>query len=77
MSKIAENMKPGSRFITLTKPLVSNAFEILDRRQYAMSWGAATAYIHARLVTEAYIHTYIFCGNYYFIFYCLGSKFDI
>ena len=49
MARIAERMKPGSRFITLTKQLPSSSFQLLDRRQYVMSWGEATSFIHIKL----------------------------
>eukprot|EP01041_Mallomonas_annulata_P009260 gene9260-19221_t len=45
----AEEMNPGSRFVTLTKSLPSSLFTISDSRRYAMSWGAATCYIHISL----------------------------
>lgn len=48
MSVLAEKMRSGSRFITLTKQLPSNEFILLDRRQYVMSWGEATSFIHVR-----------------------------
>lgn len=49
MSKMAEKLKPGSFFITFTKGLTSNKFEVLERKRYRMSWGPATVYIHRRL----------------------------
>jgi hypothetical protein len=48
MARVAERMKPGSRFITLTKQLPSSEFVLVDRRQYVMSWGEATSFIHIR-----------------------------
>ena len=48
MARVAERMKPGSRFITLTKQLPSPEFILLDRRQYVMSWGEATSFLHIR-----------------------------
>eukprot|EP00968_Pinguiococcus_pyrenoidosus_P013217 scaffold1197_cov228-Pinguiococcus_pyrenoidosus.AAC.3 len=44
----AETLKQGARVITLTKALNSSEFELLERKQYAMSWGPATAFIQIR-----------------------------
>ena len=41
-------MKPGARLITLTLPVTHGAFELLEKRNFKMSWGAATAFIHRR-----------------------------
>jgi len=49
ISKRAEGMKSGSKFITLTKSLSSEAFLIVNQRQYVMSWSPATAYIHLKI----------------------------
>jgi hypothetical protein len=48
MAVVAERMKPGARFITLTKQLPSAEFTLLDRRQYVMSWGEATCFMSIR-----------------------------
>jgi len=45
----AEALKPGAFVVTFTKGLTSNAFEIMERKRYKMSWGPATVYIHRRL----------------------------
>ena len=45
MSKMAEGLKPGAIFVTFTKGLNSNAFEILERKRCKMSWGPATGNI--------------------------------
>lgn len=46
IARLAEDrMKVGSRFISLTKRLPSEQFELIERRQYPMSWGPATAFI--------------------------------
>lgn len=37
MAKQAEKLKPGSVFITFTKGLGSDAFEIIERKRYRMS----------------------------------------
>mmetsp|Transcript_40577 Transcript_40577/g.41421 ORF Transcript_40577/g.41421 Transcript_40577/m.41421 type:complete len:126 (-) Transcript_40577:43-420(-) len=42
-------MRQGSRVITFTSPLPSSAFKILHKQKLAMSWGAATVYIHERV----------------------------
>ena len=44
----ADNMKPGSFFITFTKRLPSPKWEILEHESHRMSWGAATVYIQRR-----------------------------
>lgn len=46
---MAAEMKPGSIFVTFTKGLTSDAFEVLERKRYKMSWGPATVFIHRRL----------------------------
>jgi SAM-dependent methyltransferase len=45
---LADRMKPGARMITFTRHLPSDAFEIIDRVNLGMSWGAATCYVHVR-----------------------------
>lgn len=45
---LADRMKPGSRMITFTRHLPSDAFEVIDRVNLGMSWGAATCYVHVR-----------------------------
>ena len=49
MSREAEKLKPGAYFITFTKGLSSEKFEVLERKRYKMSWGPATVFIHRRL----------------------------
>ena len=49
VSKMAEQMKPGSMFISLTSSLSSSCFKIVYEYTLPMSWGAATCYIHQRL----------------------------
>ena len=46
---MATRLKPGAIFVTFTKGLNSDKFEVLDRRRYKMSWGPATVFIHRRL----------------------------
>ncbi len=42
LSKQAENLKPGSIVVTFTKGMTTQAFELLERKRYRMSWGPAT-----------------------------------
>ncbi|KAJ1449541.1 S-adenosyl-L-methionine-dependent methyltransferase [Pelagophyceae sp. CCMP2097] len=48
MSRQAESLKPGAYFVTFTKGLSSDAFDVLERKRYRMSWGPATVFIHQR-----------------------------
>lgn len=51
MNQIAHNavkMRPGSRLITFTSQLPSEAFKVTDKVNLGMSWGVATCYIHLR-----------------------------
>mmetsp|Transcript_12240 Transcript_12240/g.16993 ORF Transcript_12240/g.16993 Transcript_12240/m.16993 type:complete len:104 (+) Transcript_12240:136-447(+) len=51
MEKIAAkavHLVPGSCVVTLTQPIVSQSFELLESKKYEMSWGDATAHIHVR-----------------------------
>jgi len=51
MEKIAAkavHLVPGSCVVTLTQPIVSQYFELLESKKYEMSWGDATAHIHIR-----------------------------
>jgi hypothetical protein len=49
LSKHAEGMKPGARFISLTIGLTSPEFKLISKQDFLMSWGQATALIHERL----------------------------
>jgi len=49
LAEMAKRLKPGSIFVTFTKGLNSNAFELLEKKRYKMSWGPATVFIHRRL----------------------------
>lgn len=52
MLKIAEKtkkMKIGAKVVTLTKQLPSDDFSLVDRRQYPMSWGEATCFMHVKI----------------------------
>jgi hypothetical protein len=44
----AITMRPGTKIVTLTKQLPSEHFTLVDRKQYVMSWGEATAFTHVR-----------------------------
>ena len=48
ISKQSENMERGTFFITFTKELSSECWEVLDAKRYNMSWGAATVFIHRK-----------------------------
>lgn len=48
IARIAAGMKRGSFFVTLTKRLPSNDFQILEYEMHEMSWGEATVYIHQK-----------------------------
>ena len=48
ISKLATEMKCGSKCVTLTKPLISDQYSIIDTKRYAMSWGPATCFIQIR-----------------------------
>ncbi|GMI09361.1 hypothetical protein TrLO_g6810 [Triparma laevis f. longispina] len=52
MAAIAERskgMKAGSYLVTFTKGIISDAFELVEKKRYVMSWGPATVFIHRRL----------------------------
>ncbi|GMH89849.1 hypothetical protein TrST_g9244 [Triparma strigata] len=52
MAAIAEKsaaMKAGSFLVTFTKGIISDAFELVEKKRYVMSWGPATVFIHRRL----------------------------
>ena len=48
ISERAERLKPGAFVITFTKPLTSPAFDIVEKKRWNMSWGAATVFIQRR-----------------------------
>lgn len=46
---LAAGLEPGSILITFTKPLPDlDAFDLLVRKRYRMSWGPATVFVHAK-----------------------------
>jgi len=47
----AEDLKPGTFFVTFTKrlPGLSNNWELRDGFRRLMSWGIATIYIHKKI----------------------------
>jgi SAM-dependent methyltransferase len=49
ISRQSENMKKGSFFITFTKELCSDQWEVINSKRYNMSWGAATVFIHRKV----------------------------
>lgn len=48
IGRLGGKLKQGAILITLTKPVESPYFQITASRQYKMSWGSATVYIHRR-----------------------------
>lgn len=48
LSGKASEMKPGARIVTLTRNLDNPALDIIEKRQYTMSWGTATCFVHIR-----------------------------
>ena len=50
MADMARNLRPGAFFVTFTKGLnIPDAFELIERKRYRMSWGPATVFIQRRL----------------------------
>ena len=49
ISSMAEKLRPGTIFISLTQSLPSPCFEIIHQYTLPMSWGAATCFIQQRL----------------------------
>ena len=45
----AELMQSGTFFITFTKKLPSEMWEVLEHESHQMSWGSATVYIQRKL----------------------------
>ena len=45
----AELMQSGTFFITFTKKLPSDMWEVLEHESHQMSWGSATVYIQRKL----------------------------
>mmetsp|Transcript_19293 Transcript_19293/g.38544 ORF Transcript_19293/g.38544 Transcript_19293/m.38544 type:complete len:271 (-) Transcript_19293:16-828(-) len=50
----AASLKKGTFFITLTKRLPSDHFEVLEHEVHQMSWGSATVYIQQKTTDPAY-----------------------
>mmetsp|Transcript_24211 Transcript_24211/g.36297 ORF Transcript_24211/g.36297 Transcript_24211/m.36297 type:complete len:318 (-) Transcript_24211:97-1050(-) len=48
IAKQAVSLRPGACIVTLTRPIVSPYFDLLESKKYLMSWGDATAHIHIR-----------------------------
>ena len=48
VARCAESMRAGAFFITFTKRLPSDCFDVLESKVYRMSWGAATVFIQQR-----------------------------
>jgi len=49
MSALSELMKEGSYFISLTKKLKSDHWEVIEAKQYRMSWGHATVHSQVKI----------------------------
>jgi SAM-dependent methyltransferase len=49
LALIANGMKKGSFFITLTRRLPTNDFVVLEHELHRMSWGDATIFIHQKI----------------------------
>ena len=49
IAELAAGMRPGAVFISLDKPLPSDAFEIVACAQVFNTWGTAVAYIQKRV----------------------------
>ncbi len=49
ISERANKLKIGTRVITFTTSLNNPNFEIIDTKQFGMSWGTATCYIHLKI----------------------------
>jgi hypothetical protein len=53
LAKVAEGMRPGAWIITLTRKLESDSFDLVEKRNYSMSWGTATCYVQQRRTDAA------------------------
>lgn len=49
ISQKAESLKKGSHFISFTKSLSSDQFEIIHQDYHKMGWGSPTVYIHKKI----------------------------
>lgn len=49
ISQKAEQLKIGSKFITFTKSLNSNSFNVIHKEYHKMGWGSPTVYIHEKI----------------------------
>ncbi|MSU75404.1 MAG: hypothetical protein EXS55_02745 [Candidatus Magasanikbacteria bacterium] len=45
----AENLKPGSLVVTLSKYLRNPSFKIITQKKYPFGWGEATVFIHKKM----------------------------
>ena len=52
LAAVAGGMRPGAWLITLTRRVESDDFELVDKRNYSMSWGTATCFVHRRRPEE-------------------------
>ncbi|MAH80239.1 MAG: hypothetical protein CMP39_00930 [Rickettsiales bacterium] len=49
ISQKAEGLKKGSHFISFTKSLNSDQFEIIHQEYHKMGWGSPTVYVHKKI----------------------------
>jgi len=55
LARCCENLRAGAVVITLTKGLNSTHFQVLESKQYPMSWGMATAITQKKILPSANI----------------------
>jgi len=55
LARCCENLRAGAVVITLTKGLNSQHFQVLESKQYPMSWGMATAITQKKILPSAAI----------------------
>ena len=48
LSAKASELKLGARIVTLTRNLLNPHLHIIEKKQYVMSWGTATCFVHIR-----------------------------
>jgi len=53
LARQAERMKLGAYFMTLTKGLQSTHFQVVESKQYPMSWGMATCITQKKILPAA------------------------
>lgn len=49
ISSLCDKLRPGTKLITLTRPLdAKNGWRVIDKFEGETSWGACTVFIHLR-----------------------------